>query len=227
LSLAALSPGCSRFTQAPPPSRNPPAVIEPLSKRDLPFCDPAKSLPAWAQNRRRRSYKGTARAFYADVDIGALAGRARCARSEQKDAAGGIGHMPPDHRSGKFGGVHWVPDRLHAVISLPARAEQGDRRRVRNPRARRRDGLPHEECADQTPRPRHPPPGRSRRRGTARTPLHKLERRNETPLALIEMFDALFFLDPVVIARDPRTTASRSRPFPPLPMPHSRLTWRS
>jgi hypothetical protein len=46
----------------------------------------------------------------------------------------------------------------------------------------------------------------ARRRGTARTPLHKLERRNETPLALI---------------------ASRSRLFAPLPMPHSRLTWRS
>jgi hypothetical protein len=54
-----------------------------------------------------------------------------------------------------------------------------------------------------------------------------LERRNETPLALIEMFDALFFLDRVVIARDPRTIASRSRLFPPLPIPHSRLTWRS
>jgi hypothetical protein len=46
-----------------------------------------------------------------------------------------------------------------------------------------------------------------------------LERRNETPLALIEMFDALFFLDRVVIARDPRRTASRSRLSLPLPHP--------
>ena len=35
--------------------------------------------------------------------------------------------------------------------------------------------------------------------------LHALKRRNETPLALI---------------------ASRSRLFAPLPIPHSRLTWR-
>ena len=75
-----------------------------------------------------------------NVDIRPLAGRAGGARSEQENAIGRIGHMPPDHRSGEFGGVRWVPDSMPAVVSLPPRFEQGDRRRVRNPRARHRDG---------------------------------------------------------------------------------------
>jgi hypothetical protein len=47
-----------------------------------------------------------------------------------------------------------------------------------------------------------------------------LERRNETPLALIEMFDALFFLDRVVIARTPGLQLrARSRLFLPMRIP--------
>jgi len=34
--------------------------------------------------------------------------------------------------------------------------------------------------------------------------LHRLKRRNETPLALIEMFDALFALDPSLSAKQKR-----------------------
>ena len=34
--------------------------------------------------------------------------------------------------------------------------------------------------------------------------LHALKRRNETPLALIEMFDALFSLDPSLSAKQKR-----------------------
>ena len=35
--------------------------------------------------------------------------------------------------------------------------------------------------------------------------LHELKRRNQTPLALIEMFDALLSLDPRLSARQRRT----------------------
>src|SRR6266850_3290509 len=51
-------------------------------------------------DRRESGTRDRGRAFYADVDIGAFAGRAGRARTEQKDAVGRIGHMPPDHRSG-------------------------------------------------------------------------------------------------------------------------------
>jgi len=34
--------------------------------------------------------------------------------------------------------------------------------------------------------------------------LHRLKRRNETPLALIEMFDALFSLDPSLSVKQKR-----------------------
>jgi hypothetical protein len=37
--------------------------------------------------------------------------------------------------------------------------------------------------------------------------LHRLKRRNETPLALIEMFDALFALDPSLSAKQKRKKA--------------------
>jgi hypothetical protein len=47
--------------------------------------------------------------------------------------------VPPDHRSGKFGGVRRVSDRFDAAVTLPPIPEQGDRPRVRNPRARHRD----------------------------------------------------------------------------------------
>jgi hypothetical protein len=55
-----------------------------------------------AVDRRECDARDRGPAFYADVDIGALAGRARCARTEQVDAVSRIGHMPPDHRGGKF-----------------------------------------------------------------------------------------------------------------------------
>jgi hypothetical protein len=37
--------------------------------------------------------------------------------------------------------------------------------------------------------------------------LHRLKRRNETPLALIEMFDALLSLDPSLSAKQKRKKA--------------------
>jgi hypothetical protein len=37
--------------------------------------------------------------------------------------------------------------------------------------------------------------------------LHRLKRRNETPLALIEMFDALFSLGPTLSAKQKRKKA--------------------
>jgi hypothetical protein len=82
-------------------------------------------------DRRENGARNGGWAFYSDIDIGALAGRAGRARTKQENTISRIGHMPPYHGSGEFGGAHWVPDYLHAVI-LPPRPKQGDRRGERS-----------------------------------------------------------------------------------------------